>query len=454
MAITAEEVAETLNMVTEQHLDIRTITMGINLMGCADSNLDRMCTKVYDHITKTAENLVPVAESLEREYGIPIVNKRVSVTPIAQIAAACPDADLVPLAHALDRAAATRGIDYLGGYSALVHKGIGDADRRLISCIPEALANTSRVCSSVNVASLRAGINMDAVLMVAQTVLDCARLTADQDSIGASKFVVFSNMVEDSPFMAGATHGSGEADAVINVGVSGPGVMAAALEELPETASMMDVAERIKQTAFKITRAGELMSREAARRLGKEKGIVDLSLAPTPAIGDSVARILEIIGVGQCGGPGTTCALAMLNDAVKKGGVMASSSVGGLSGAFIPVSEDAGMIDAAEAGALSLEKLEAMTCVCSVGLDMIAVPGDTPVEAIAGIIADEMAIGVINNKTTAVRLIPAIGKSEGDSVEFGGLFGRAPVMHVNPNAGTVLAHRGGRFPAPLNSLKN
>lgn len=454
MAITAEEVAETLNMVTEQHLDIRTITMGINLMGCADSNLDRMCTKVYDHITKTAENLVPVAESLEREYGIPIVNKRISVTPIAQIAAACPDADLVPLAHALDRAAATLGIDYLGGYSALVHKGIGDADRRLISCIPEALANTSRVCSSVNVASLRAGINMDAVLMVAQTVLDCARLTADQDSIGASKFVVFSNMVEDSPFMAGATHGSGEADAVINVGVSGPGVMAAALEELPETASMMDVAERIKQTAFKITRAGELMSREAARRLGKEKGIVDLSLAPTPAIGDSVARILEIIGVGQCGGPGTTCALAMLNDAVKKGGVMASSSVGGLSGAFIPVSEDAGMIDAAEAGALSLEKLEAMTCVCSVGLDMIAVPGDTPVEAIAGIIADEMAIGVINNKTTAVRLIPAIGKSEGDSVEFGGLFGRAPVMHVNPNAGTVLAHRGGRFPAPLNSLKN
>ena len=441
-------------MVTEQHLDIRTNTMGISLMGCADETMDRMCTKVYDHITKTAENLVPVAESLEREYGIPIVNKRVSVTPIAQIAAACPDADLVPLAHALDRAAATLGIDYLGGYSALVHKGIGDADRRLIRCIPEALASTSRVCSSVNVASLRAGINMDAVLMVAQTVLDCARLTADQDSIGASKFVVFSNMVEDSPFMAGATHGSGEADAVINVGVSGPGVMAAALEELPETASMMEVAERIKQTAFKITRAGELMSREAARRLGKEKGIVDLSLAPTPAIGDSVARILEIIGVGTCGGPGTTCALAMLNDAVKKGGVMASSSVGGLSGAFIPVSEDAGMIEAAEAGALSLEKLEAMTCVCSVGLDMIAVPGDTPVEAIAGIIADEMAIGVINNKTTAVRLIPAIGKSEGDSVEFGGLFGRAPVMHVNPNAGHVLAHRGGRFPAPLNSLKN
>ena len=454
MAITFEEVAETLNMVSQQHLDIRTITMGINLAGCADEDMGRMCTKVYDRITGLAADLVPTAEALEREYGIPIVNKRVSVTPIAQIAAACPDADLVPLAHALDHAAETLGIDYLGGYSALVHKGIGDADRRLINCIPQALTETSRVCSSVNVASLRAGINMDAVLMAAQTILDCARLTADRDSVGASKFVCFANMVEDSPFMAGAVHGTGEADAVINVGVSGPGVMAAALEELPETASMMEVAERIKQTAFKITRAGELMSREAAKRLGVEKGIVDLSLAPTPAVGDSVARILEIIGVGQCGGPGTTCALAMLNDAVKKGGVMASSSVGGLSGAFIPVSEDAGMIDAAEAGALSLEKLEAMTCVCSVGLDMIAVPGDTPVEAIAGIIADEMAIGVINNKTTAVRLIPAIGKSEGESVEFGGLFGRAPVMHVNPNAGRVLAHRGGRFPAPLNSLKN
>ena len=454
MAITAEEVVETLNMVTEQHLDIRTVTMGISLMGCADEDLSRMCDKVYERITRTAERLVPVAENLEREYGIPIVNKRVSVTPIAQIAAACPDTDLVPLAHALDRAAATLGIDYLGGYSALVHKGIGDADRRLIACIPEALATTDRVCSSVNVASLRAGINMDAVLMVAQTVLDCARLTADHDSIGASKFVVFSNMVEDSPFMAGATHGSGEADAVINVGVSGPGVMAAALEELPDTADMMEVAERIKQTAFKITRAGELMSREAAKRLGVEKGIVDLSLAPTPAVGDSVAKILEIIGVGQCGGPGTTAALALLNDCVKKGGVMASSSVGGLSGAFIPVSEDAGMIEAAEAGALSIEKLEAMTCVCSVGLDMIAVPGDTSVEAIAGIIADEMAIGVINNKTTAVRIIPAIGRGEGDAVEWGGLFGKAPVMRVNPHAGTVFAHRGGRFPAPLNSLKN
>jgi uncharacterized protein (UPF0210 family) len=454
MSITPAEIAETRGMVSEQNLDIRTITMGISLMGCADENLERMCTKVYDHITTTAEHLVETAESLEREYGIPIVNKRVSVTPVAQIAAACKDTDLVPLSHALDRAAETLGIDYLGGYSALVHKGIGDADRRLMNCIPQALNETSRVCSSVNVASLRAGINMDAVLLCAQIIQEAARLTQDRECVGASKFVCFANMVEDSPFMAGAVHGSGEADAVINVGVSGPGVMAAALEELPESANMMEVAEKIKQTAFKITRAGELMSREAARRLGVEKGIVDLSLAPTPAIGDSVARILEIIGVGQCGGPGTTAALALLNDCVKKGGVMASSSVGGLSGAFIPVSEDAGMIAAAESGALCLEKLEAMTCVCSVGLDMIAIPGDTPVEAIAGIIADEMAIGVINNKTTAVRIIPAFGKKEGESVEYGGLFGRAPIMRVNPHAGTVFAHRGGRFPAPLNSLKN
>ena len=454
MSITPAEIAETRGMVSEQNLDIRTITMGISLMGCADENLERMCTKVYDHITTTAEHLVETAESLEREYGIPIVNKRVSVTPVAQIAAACKDTDLVPLAHALDRAAETLGIDYLGGYSALVHKGIGDADRRLMNCIPQALNETSRVCSSVNVASLRAGINMDAVLLCAQIIQEAARLTQDRECVGASKFVCFANMVEDSPFMAGAVHGSGEADAVINVGVSGPGVMAAALEELPESANMMEVAEKIKQTAFKITRAGELMSREAARRLGVEKGIVDLSLAPTPAIGDSVARILEIIGVGQCGGPGTTAALALLNDCVKKGGVMASSSVGGLSGAFIPVSEDAGMIAAAESGALCLEKLEAMTCVCSVGLDMIAIPGDTPVEAIAGIIADEMAIGVINNTTTAVRIIPAFGKKEGESVEYGGLFGRAPIMRVNPHAGTVFAHRGGRFPAPLNSLKN
>jgi hypothetical protein len=454
VAITPEEIFETLNMVSEQNLDIRTITMGVSLMGCADDDMARLCSKVYDRVTRTAERLVPVAESLEREFGIPIVNKRVSVTPVAQIAAGVPDEDLTPIAHALDRAAATLGIDYLGGYSALVQKGIGRTDAKLIRSIPEALASTERVCSSVNVATLRAGINMDAVLLMAETVKKAAELTADRECVGASKLVVFANMVEDSPFMAGAVHGSGEADAVINVGVSGPGVMAAALEELPETADMMEVAEKIKKTAFKITRAGELMSREAARRLGVEKGIVDLSLAPTPAVGDSVARILEIIGVGECGGPGTTCALALLNDAVKKGGVMASSSVGGLSGAFIPVSEDAGMIRAAEDGALSLEKLEAMTCVCSVGLDMIAIPGDTSVETIAGIIADEMAIGVINNKTTAVRIIPAIGKGVGDVVEYGGLFGSAPVMAVNPHAGTVLAHRGGRFPAPLNSLKN
>lgn len=454
MAITPQEVAETLSMVSQQHLDIRTITMGISLAGCADESLDRLCTKVYDRITTQADGLVETAENLEAEYGIPIVNKRVSTTPVAQIAAACPDQDLTPIAQAMDRAARTLGIDFMGGFSALVQKGIGNADDRLISSIPSALAATERVCSSVNVASLRAGINMDAVLRMAQTVIDCAEATTDIDCYGAAKLVIFSNMVEDSPFMAGAIHGTGEADAVINVGVSGPGVMASALENLPANADMMEVAERIKETAFKITRAGELMSREAAKRLGVEKGIVDLSLAPTPAVGDSVARIIEIMGVGECGGPGTTCALAMLNDAVKKGGVMASSSVGGLSGAFIPVSEDAGMIRAAEDGALSLEKLEAMTCVCSVGLDMIAIPGDTPVETIAGIIADEMAIGVINAKTTAVRLIPAIGRKEGDVLEFGGLFGSAPVMHVNPNAGTVLAHRGGRFPAPLNSLKN
>ena len=454
MNITPQEIAETLAMVSEQNLDLRTITMGISLNSCADEDLDRMCQKVYDRITRQAEHLVSVAEDLEREYGIPIANKRVSVTPIAQIAACTSVQDLTPLAHTLDRAAETLGIDFLGGFSALVHKGLGDADRRLIASIPEALATTSRVCSSVNVASTRAGINMDAVLLMAKTVLEAARRTTDIQCYGAAKLVVFANMVEDSPFMAGAVHGSGEADAVINVGVSGPGVMAAALAELPDSANLMDVAEKIKQTAFKITRAGELMSREASRRLGVEKGIVDLSLAPTPAAGDSVAKILELIGVGECGGPGTTCALALLNDAVKKGGVMASSSVGGLSGAFIPVSEDAGMIRAAQDGALSLEKLEAMTSVCSVGLDMIAIPGDSTVETIAGIIADEMAIGVINTKTTAVRVIPAIGYNEGDVLEFGGLFGSAPIMPVNQFAGTVLAHRGGRFPAPLNSLKN
>ena len=454
MQITPAEVAETLAMVSKQNLDIRTITLGINLRGCVDADVDKLASKVYDRMTSTAEKLVPTAEQLEREFGIPIVNKRISVTPIAEICAAVTADDLTPVAVAMDRAGKEVGVDFVGGFSALVHKGATRADHKLMDSIPTALAATDRVCASVNVGSTRAGINMDAAFKMAGIVKRAAELTADRQCIGAGKLVVFCNAVEDNPFMAGAFHGSGEADEVVNVGVSGPGVVRAVLADLPKEADLTTVAEAIKATAFKITRAGELMSREAAHRLGVEKGIVDLSLAPTPAIGDSVARILEIIGVGTCGGPGTTCALAMLNDAVKKGGVMASSSVGGLSGAFIPVSEDAGMIAAVEAGALSLEKLEAMTCVCSVGLDMIAIPGDTPVETIAGIIADEMAIGVINNKTTAVRVIPAIGKGVGDCVEYGGLFGRAPIMPVNPNAGTVLAHRGGRFPAPLNSLKN
>ncbi len=454
MAIEPEEVLEVLDMVFEQNLDIRTITLGVSLEECASHSMARLCRRVYDRVCTAAEHLVDVAGAIEAEYGIPIVNKRVAVTPVALIAAGIADEDLSPVAMALDDAAAAVGVDYLGGFSALVPKGMGEADRRLIASIPRALAETKRVCSSVNVATSRAGINMDAVFAMAKAVREVAELTADEDSVGASKLVVFSNMVEDSPFMAGAIHGPGEADCVVNVGVSGPGVMAASLEQLSPEADLMAVAERIKETAFKITRAGELVSREAARRLGVAKGIVDLSLAPTPAVGDSVARVLEIMGVGRCGGPGTTCALALLNDAVKKGGVMASSSVGGLSGAFIPVSEDAGMIAAARDGALTLEKLEAMTSVCSVGIDMVAVPGETSVEALAGLIADEMAIGVINNKTTAVRVIPAIGKREGDVVRYGGLFGEAPVMALNGHAGTVFAHRGGRFPAPLNSLRN
>ena len=454
MQITPAEIAETLAMVNKEHLDIRTITLGLNLRGCTDSDIDTMARKVYDRMTTAAEQLVPTAEQLEREYGIPIVNKRISVTPIAEICAATDARDLSPIAVAMDKAAKVVGVDFVGGFSALVHKGASRADNNLMDSIPDALAATDFVCSSVNVGSTRAGINMDAAFKMAGIVKKTAEATADRQCIGAGKLVVFCNAVEDNPFMAGAFHGSGEADAVVNVGVSGPGVVRSVLANMPKDADMTAISEAIKATVFKITRAGELMAREASKRLGVTKGILDLSLAPTPAEGDSVAEILETIGVGKCGGPGTTAALAMLNDAVKKGGVMASSSVGGLSGAFIPVSEDAGMIRAAEAGALSLEKLEAMTCVCSVGLDMIAIPGDTSVEAIAGIIADEMAIGVINTKTTAVRLIPAIGKSEGDMLEFGGLFGSAPVMPVNRFAGTVLAHRGGRFPAPLNSLKN
>ena len=454
MQITPEEIAETLAMVGKQHLDIRTITLGLNLRGCTHEEVDVIARKVYDRLTTAAEKLVPTADQLEREYGVPIVNKRISVTPIAEICAATTTSDLSPIARAMDKAALEVGVDFIGGFSALVHKGASAADHKLMDSIPEALATTERVCSSVNVGSTRAGINMDAVLKMAGIIKKSAELTADCQCIGAGKLVVFCNAVEDNPFMAGAFHGSGEADAVVNVGVSGPGVVNAVLRNISPEADITSIAEAIKSTAFKITRAGELISREASKRLGVEKGILDLSLAPTPAEGDSVAEILEAIGVGQCGGPGTTAALAMLNDAVKKGGVMASSSVGGLSGAFIPVSEDAGMIRAAEDGALSIEKLEAMTCVCSVGLDMIAIPGDTTVETIFGIIADECAIGMINNKTTAVRLIPAIGHKVGDQLDFGGLLGYAPVMPVNQFAGNVFAHRGGRMPAPLNSLKN
>ncbi len=454
MQITPAEIAETLAMVSKQNLDIRTITLGINLRSCVDSDIDRLAGKVYDRMARAAEHLVPTAEQLEREFGIPIVNKRISVTPIAEVCAAATAHDLTPVAVAMDRAAKVVGVDFVGGFSALVQKGASTSDVKLMESIPNALAETDRVCSSVNVGSTRAGINMDAVFKMADIIVKTAEATADRDCIGAGKLVVFCNAVEDNPFMAGAFHGSGEADEVVNVGVSGPGVVRAVLADLPRSADITTVAEAIKSTAFKITRAGELMAREASRRLGAQKGILDLSLAPTPAEGDSVAEILEAIGVGTCGGPGTTAALAMLNDAVKKGGVMASSSVGGLSGAFIPVSEDAGMIRAAEAGALTLEKLEAMTCVCSVGLDMIAIPGDTPIETIFGIIADECAIGMINNKTTAVRIIPAIGKAVGDKLDFGGLLGYAPVMPVNQHAGTVFAHRGGRMPAPINSLKN
>ena len=454
MQITPVEVAETLAMDEQQNLDIRTITLGLNLRGCVSDDVHVLANKVYDRMTTAAEKLVPTAEQLEREYGIPIVNKRISVTPIAELCAALTTEDVSPIAAAMDKAGKEVGVDFIGGFSALVHKGATAADHKLMNSIPDALATTDRVCSSVNVGSTRAGINMDAVLKMAQIIRKTAEATADRDCIGAGKLVVFCNAVEDNPFMAGAFHGSGEADAVVNVGVSGPGVVRAVLAAMPKDADITSIAEAIKATAFKITRAGELMAREASTRLGVSQGILDLSLAPTPAEGDSVAEILEAIGVGTCGGPGTTAALALLNDAVKKGGVMASSSVGGLSGAFIPVSEDAGMIRAAEAGALSLEKLEAMTCVCSVGLDMIAIPGDTTVETICGIIADECAIGMINNKTTAVRIIPAIGKSVGDRLDFGGLLGYAPVMPVNQYAGKVFAHRGGRIPAPLNSLKN
>ncbi len=447
------DILETIKMIEEEHLDIRTVTMGISLRDCCGGDIDRVADKVYDKITRCAERLVSVGEEIECELGIPIINKRVSVTPISMLMDACDSSDAVKLARALDRAAHTIGVNFIGGYSALVHKGETIGDKRLIASIPEALDVTERVCSSVNVATTKAGINMDAVAQMGKIVKDAAYLTRDRDSIGCAKFVVFANAVEDNPFMAGAFHGVGEGECVINVGVSGPGVVQKAIRRAGEC-DLAVLAETVKRTAFKITRMGQLVAQEASKRLDVPFGIVDLSLAPTPAIGDSVAHILEEMGLESVGAHGTTAALALLNDAVKKGGVMASAHVGGLSGAFIPVSEDAGMIDAVRAGALSFDKLEAMTAVCSVGLDMIAVPGDTPAEVISAIIADEISIGVVNNKTTAVRVIPAYGKSAGDEVCYGGLLGSAPIMNLNTNSPARFISRGGRVPAPIHSQRN
>ena len=447
--INSSEILQTIEMIDQQHLDVRTVTMGINLLDCADRDMDVCCRRVYDKICTLADKLVETGCAIEREFGIPIVNKRISVSPISLVAAACEQDDYVPLAKTLDKAAKAVGVNFIGGFSALAHKGFTKSDLRLINSIPRALTETELVCSSVNVASTRAGINMDAVALMGRIV----RQTADIDPMGCAKLVVFANAVEDNPFMAGAFHGVGEPECVINVGVSGPGVVAHALKACKGEPFDV-VAETVKKTAFKITRMGQLVAQEASRRLGVPFGVVDLSLAPTPAVGDSVAEILEIMGLEKCGGHGTTAALALLNDAVKKGGVMASSHVGGLSGAFIPVSEDAGMISAVECGALSIDKLEAMTCVCSVGLDMIAVPGDTAAEVISAIIADEAAIGMVNNKTTAVRLIPAKGKTVGDRIDFGGLLGSAPVMPLRSGSPAAVVARGGRIPAPLPSLKN
>lgn len=447
------DIIETIKMIDEEHLDIRTVTMGISLVDCIRGDINETCRLVYDKITKCAEKLVPTAQGIEAEFGIPIVNKRVSVTPISVLGGAVDKEDLTPIAIAMQKAADTLGIDFIGGFSALVEKGFTKGDLRLINSIPSALTATERVCSSVNVGSTKGGINMDAVRMLGNIILDTAHRTADRDSIGCAKLVVFANAVNDNPFMAGAFHGITEPETVINVGVSGPGVVKAALEKAPD-ADLTTVSEIIKKTAFKITRMGQLVNNLASQRLGVPSGIVDLSLAPTPAVGDSVARILEEMGVGTCGGCGTTACLALLNDAVKKGGVMASSHVGGLSGAFIPVSEDEGMIAAAESGILTLEKLEAMTAVCSVGIDMVAIPGDTPADVISAFIADEIAIGVVNTKTTAVRVIPAIGKQAGDSVSFGGLLGMAPVMPIKTASPAKFIARGGLIPAPLHSLKN
>ena len=449
------EVNETNNMITQEKLDVRTITMGISLLDCIDSSVEKVCENVYNKITTLAKNLVSTGKDIEKEYGIPIVNKRISVTPIALVgSAACKTTDdFVEIAKSLDRAAKEVGVNFLGGYSALVSKGMTKAEELLIRSIPKALAVTERVCSSVNIGSTKTGINMDAVRLMGNIVKEAAEYTKDQDSLGCAKLVVFCNAPDDNPFMAGAFHGVTEADAIINVGVSGPGVVMHAISQV-RGQNFEVLCETIKKTAFKITRVGQLVAQEASRRLGIPFGIIDLSLAPTPAVGDSVAEILEEIGLEEVGAPGTTAALAMLNDQVKKGGIMASSYVGGLSGAFIPVSEDRNMIEAATNGSLCIEKLEAMTCVCSVGLDMIAIPGDTSAATISGIIADEAAIGMVNTKTTAVRLIPAIGKSAGEELNFGGLLGRGPVMPVRKGSPEAFIKRGGRIPAPLQALKN
>lgn len=453
-SISSQEILETIRMIEMENLDIRTITMGISLRDCSHPDMKVAQKQIYDKITRLAENLVKVGDEIETDYGIPVVNKRISVTPIALVAeSSAGEEDYVGFAETLDRAAKEVGVNFIGGFSALVHKGSTKGDERLIRSIPKALSSTERVCSSVNVATTKAGINMDAVYKMGKVFVETAQLSKEQDGLGCAKLVVFCNVPEDNPFMAGAFHGVGEPESVINVGVSGPGVVLHAIKNNPDL-DFGQLANIIKKTAFKITRMGELVGREASNRLNTPFGIVDLSLAPTPAIGDSVADIIEAMGLEKCGTHGTTAALAMLNDAVKKGGVMASSYVGGLSGAFIPVSEDASMIDAVEAGALSIDKLEAMTCVCSVGLDMIAVPGDTSAETIAAIIADEAAIGMINRKTTAVRIIPVPGKGVGEIVEFGGLLGRAPIMSVNKYASSAFVKRGGRIPAPLQAFNN
>lgn len=451
--LNARDILETITMIQEEHLDVRTITMGISLLDCCHADVDIMCERVYDKITRKAKNLVAVGEQIEKEFGIPIINKRISVTPAAMILASCENRDAVKLAKTLERAACECGVNFLGGFSALVQKGFGPGDKELIEAIPEALSVTEHVCSSVNIGSTKAGINMDAVALMGGVVRRSAELTADRNCIGPAKLVVFCNAPEDNPFMAGAFHGAGEPDCVINVGVSGPGVVRAALAKAGDC-DLTAVADLVKRTAFKITRMGQLVANEASARLGVPFGIVDLSLAPTPAVGDSVAHILEEMGLECCGCHGTTAALALLNDAVKKGGVMASSHVGGLSGAFIPVTEDAGMINAARKGVLSITKLEAMTAVCSVGLDMINIPGDTPAEVISAIIADEAAIGMVNSKTTAVRVIPAIGKAVGEELSFGGLLGSGPVMPVSTYSPARFISRGGRIPAPMQSLKN